>query len=301
MSFRIFYGTSAVAKDVTDICFSQFKNGNQIVIPSNDFTRSKYFADPVPGVQKNIFIARDVTEHDVNTKITIDLDTEEVNSKFDDSIIVEKKLREMQSKLMIRHGSFNEEFPEQMMATKYLQGHEKVLEIGGNIGRNSLIIAQILREKNVGGKLVTLECSEESAKCLAENRKLNKFDFAIEVAALSKKKLIQQGWNTMVSDEVFPGFTPVNIISWEDLENKHNITFDTLVLDCEGAFFFILQDFPNILEHISLIIMENDYYQIEKKQFVDEKLRENGFSVDYSERGGWGPCEPNFFEVWKKN
>jgi hypothetical protein len=36
--------------------------------------------------------------------------------------------------------------------------------------------------------------------------------------------------------------------------------FDTLVLDCEGAFYYILQDTPEILEGIKLLIMENDYF-----------------------------------------
>lgn len=36
------------------------------------------------------------------------------------------------------------------------------------------------------------------------------------------------------------------------------------------------------------------------KENVDEELRRNGFEVDYVEKGGWGPCEERFFEVWKK-
>jgi bifunctional polynucleotide phosphatase/kinase len=49
------------------------------------------------------------------------------------------------------------------MVVKYLTGNEKVLEIGGNIGRNSLIIAYILGNRN---NFVTLECDENIAKQL---------------------------------------------------------------------------------------------------------------------------------------
>jgi hypothetical protein len=105
----------------------------------------------------------------------------------------------------------------------------------------------------------------------------------------------------MVSDVVLPGYTPVSILSYEDLQKKYNIPFDTLVLDCEGAFYYILQDMPEILLNVNLIIMENDYYIIEHKQTVDTILKYNGFYVDYSESGGWGCCYNNFFEVWKKN
>jgi hypothetical protein len=86
----------------------------------------------------------------------------------------------------------------------------------------------------------------------------------------------------------------------EQLNDKYKIEFDTLILDCEGAFYYILMDMPEMLKNINLIIMENDYWDITKKQFVDDVLIKNNFYVDYSEIGGWGPCRFNFFEVWKR-
>ena len=60
----------------------------------------------------------------------------------------DNKLYNIHSKLKLNYGSFYEELPEQKMAVRYLTGNEKVLEIGGNIGRNSLIIASILNSNN---------------------------------------------------------------------------------------------------------------------------------------------------------
>ena len=97
-----------------------------------------------------------------------------------------------------------------------------------------------------------------------------------------------------------PGYKPVNTITLEELNNKYNIDFDTLVLDCEGAFYYILLDMPEIVTNINLIIMENDYHNLEHKLYIDNKLREENFEVVYSQIGGWGPCYNNFFEVWKK-
>ena len=76
--------------------------------------------------------------------------------------------------------------------------------------------------------------------------------------------------------------------------------FDTLIMDCEGAFYFILLDMPEILDNITMIIMENDYFDITKKQYIDNILKKNNFYRDYVEPGGWGPCEAFFYEVWKK-
>jgi FkbM family methyltransferase len=205
----------------------------------------------------------------------------------------------MHGNLKLKYGGFNDEVPEQIMAITYLTGNEKVLEIGGNIGRNSLIIGYILSQKN-NNNFVVLETDPEIAKQLTENRDLNNMKFNIEISALSKKKLIQKYWDTIESDVLLDGYIPVNIISWNELIKKYNINFDTLVLDCEGAFYYILMDMPEILDNIKLIIMENDYHEIEKKNYVDSVLKKNGFYVDYSKAGGWGPCYNNFFEVWKK-
>ena len=142
------------------------------------------------------------------------------------------------------------------MVVRYFTGNEKVLELGGNIGRNSLVIAHILKNKN---NLVVIECGKSDAKILTENRDLNNFNFHIETSALSKRKLIQKNWCTKPSYILQKGYTWVDTITLRDLKNKYAIKFDTLVLDCEGAFYYILKDTPEILDNINLIIMENDY------------------------------------------
>ena len=107
------------------------------------------------------------------------------------------KLFEIQSKLKIKYGTFRDELSEQIMASLYLTGNEKVLEIGGNIGRKSLIISSISEDDK---NLIVFESDNIIASQLKENRDLNNKNFHIENCALSKKKLIQKGWNTEVSD-----------------------------------------------------------------------------------------------------
>jgi len=214
-------------------------------------------------------------------------------------ININKNLLEIQKNMKIEYGSFNEELPEQMMVVRYLKGNEKVLEIGSNIGRNSLIIAYILNKCN-NNNFVTLECDKNIYNQLIHNKNINNLNFFVENSALSLQNLIQKGWDTIVSDEILDGYIKVNTISFEELNKKYNIIFDTLILDCEGAFYYILMDMPEILNNINLIIMENDYWDISKKNYIDNILKNNNFYVDYTESGGWGPCFNNFFEVWKK-
>lgn len=296
---KILYGKKECNINVTDICFSKLIKNNIIKIPSGDFNRADLFTDPVIGIVKSIFIEHDnnFIEYDVATEITINLANNAINTITTKEI--DDKLNIIHSNLQINHGILNDEVPEQKMVVRYLTGNEKVLEFGGNIGRNSLVIAYILREKQ-NDNLVVLETDNIIANQLIENRNLNNFTFHVENSALSKRSLIQKDWNAIESNILLDGYKSVKNITLDELYSKYNIHFDTLVLDCEGAFYYILMDMPNILDSVNLIIMENDYTDISKKNFIDTILKANKFYVDYVESGGWGPCLPNFFEVWKK-
>jgi FkbM family methyltransferase len=295
---KIFYGLVNKSIDVTQICIERLKNNNIIKIPAGDVNRTRFFTDPLFGVHKHIIIEYNntITVYDEYRKIIINTLTNNISTISNDDI--NDKINNLHSKLKIKYGSLNDELPEQKMVVQYLTGNEKVLEIGGNIGRNSLIIASILGNNN---NFVSLECDKNIAHQLRENRDLNNFNFHIESSALSNRKLIQKGWDTMPSDTLLPGYQWVNTITLNNLRTKYNIVFDTLVLDCEGAFYYILMDMPEILDNINLIIMENDYWDISKKNYIDEVLKQNNFYTDHSESGGWGPCYINFFEVWKKS
>jgi FkbM family methyltransferase len=282
---KIFYGRFDTWIDVTDLC-EQLTLNDIISIPSRDSNRADYFTDPLPGVLKKIKI--DTIEYDDEHTICIN----KVTGAIEIYNTIEK-LQILHSTLNLNYGSFLDELPEQKMAVRYLKGNEKVLEIGGNIGRNSLVIASLVKE------LVTLESDEIIANQLIENRDSNQLTFHVECAALSNRKLIQYEWRTIPSDILFDGYKWVNTISLPELREKYKIEFDTLVLDCEGAFYYILMDMPDILDNINLIIMENDYFDISHKEYIDAILKKN-FYVDYTESGGWGPCANNFFEVWKR-
>ena len=152
------YGFKDKIVDVTDLCFSKLVRNNIISIPADDIARGNVFPDPAFGEIKTLYIVDDnnnVTEYDNTKMIKIEVITKEITVL--DYEVVKSKLANIQSKLKINYGSFHNEIEEQRMAVNYLTGYEKVLEIGGNIGRNSLIIAHILNEKN-NSDFVSLEC-----------------------------------------------------------------------------------------------------------------------------------------------
>lgn len=296
---QVYYGIANNSIDVTNICFTKLlTHDNIIYIPSGDVDRARCFSDPLPGILKSIIILNNgiSTEYDAFTQIKINVTNNTVSTTHDDEI--NNKLSKIHSTLNMNYGSFNHELAEQKMAVRYLTGNEKVLEIGGNIGRNSLVIASILQDS---ANLVTLECDVGIARQLTENKNLNHLNFHVESSALSARKLIQKEWNTIPSDTLQDGYTWVNTITYNDLKTKYNnIAFDTLVLDCEGAFYYILMDTPEILTNINLIIMENDYLDMSHKTYINDVLKKNQFNRIFSEGGGWGPCATYFYEVWTR-
>jgi FkbM family methyltransferase len=291
---KIFYGCTDNRMDVTEVCMTTLLEDGFVIIPDTESSRSFYFTDTVPNRLKSIFVEIDGVETVFPSTSGVVINTR-TNAFEMDHV---SKLHELHKTLKLNHGSFREEYPEQKMSVRFLKGHEQVLELGGNIGRNSLIIASCLNDPS---NLVTLECDENISKQLIENRDLNGLPFHIEVSALSKRKLIQHHWNTIPSDVLLPGYKWVSSITFEELQEKYNKVFDTLVLDCEGAFYYILQDMPEMLTNVKTIIMENDYNDLSQKTYIDETLKSNGFERKYFEKGGWGVCYEFFFEVWKKD
>ena len=293
---NIQYGIDGHLLDVTAICEKTLLNRNNcIIIPSGDIKRAMLFSDPLVGVKKKIWITTKNGVNEYDDSVTVKIEKSTCHVCVIDENDIDEKISNLHAKLNINYGTLNEELPEQRMAVRYLKGNERVLEIGGNIGRNSLIIASLLENSR---NLVTLESDIHVAEQLKENRNMNGLHLHVECSALSKRKLMQNGWDTIPGNILQPGYSWVNTITYSNLKKKYMLAFDTLILDCEGAFYYILMDMPEVLSGVKLIIMENDYKVLEHKHYVDDVLRENNFRRDYVEQGGWGHCFHNFFEVW---
>jgi hypothetical protein len=301
------YGVQNNYLDVTNVALRICVSNKILRIPPAEHSRVVIFGDPVFGTLKHICIEINNIKflYMHGEPITVDLSglytlksllNEYDTMSFGDGVL---KVQNMHTKLQFSGGNISEEFPEQVMATMYIQPDNKVLEIGSNLGRNTLIIASLLSDQN---NFVTLECDPVSYDKLLINRDLNKYTFNAENSALSYRPLILCGWDSKPYDgkEVPDNYVKVNTITFGDLEEKYNIVFDTIVADCEGALYYILMDNDNVLDNINTIIMENDYHQLDHKTTVDSIMLSKGFKRVFVLGGGWGPCINNFYEVWKK-
>lgn len=208
-----------------------------------------------------------------------------------------EKLARIHASLTFSHGSLQDELHEQLMAVAHIRPDARVLELGGNIGRNSCVIGRLLLNS---ANLVVFESDKKSASLLASNRDANGLRFSIEPRALSRRPLIQNGWDTRPYSGVLPnGWSFVDTISWPDTLQKYG-AFDTLVADVEGALFYIVADAPDFFKHFSTVIIENDFHDITHKRFVDMKMQEAGLRCVAWKSGGWGVCADRFYEVWSR-
>lgn len=226
----------------------------------------------------------------------------ESSSSLSNSNAFHTLLDSIHKKLVFSGGSLKEELPEQLLVVEFLPSTATVLEIGANVGRNTLTIASILDDSS---RLVTLESDPKAAAQLIRNRNANRFRFHVENSALSAVPLVQNGWQSFPlssasKGSLEKGWFRVQTFDLDALVAKYKLAFDTLVLDCEGAFFYILRDFPTILDGVCSVFIENDFRAVAHKQFVDERLRERGFAPICSRAGGWGPCANAFYQVWRR-
>lgn len=293
---RILYGVPNVYIDITDKVSLLCKIAENIfLIPKNDDIRARMFSDPCAGIEKHILIEQGgkFRLYDAEEKVVITLDN--ANE-------IENKLKEIQNKLQFVGGTLKDEYDEQIMTTRFIKPDAKVLELGSNIGRNTLVISSILNDSK---NLVTLETDPKSVEILKQNRDLNKFSFNIINAALSKIPLFQKDWTCVpVVPEGVTGFTPVLTITYDEIKTVFGQNFDTLVADCEGGLYHVFGQFPEILKDLKLIIMENDFIDLNHKIFVDKCMIDNGFTCIYRKPFTAYKftvlCQNNFYEVWMK-
>jgi FkbM family methyltransferase len=339
---RFFYGQGQKYVDVTEQVLRTCSDGDRIYIPANDILRGSLFPDPLFGVVKNIVVIREnqlrssefdaagnhfgdatgvgsscCSVYSADSAVTVCLNEQERQELYPDSksgnaleplpphlTTADEQIAWIHAGLTFAGGSLTDELPEQTMVARFMNPAAKVLELGANIGRNSLMTASVLHDQQ---NLVSLECDPVSVEMLRNNRFANRFTFHIEPSALSYRPLIQKGWQTVPSEAVPPGYVRVQTITFEELQSKYGIEFDTLVADCEGALYWILRDSEALLKNIHTVILEADYASVEHKMAVEAIFHVHGLERIYSEPlvVDWdhpfpAECVESFFEVWKK-
>jgi len=308
---RFFYGAGKNFIDVTADVLRKCLYEDYVYIPAGD-TGATIFIDPLPGIAKGIFVVRE--DEDLRTAqhygpdepIVVSLATDRQGVRpAPPTMTPQEKVDFYHAQLDFVGGDLNWELIEQINVAEFLGPDAKVLELGSGCGTNTMMISCILNDES---NFVTLECNVNGAEVVRRNRDANNFRFKIEPAAMSYRKLMynSQLMLTIPGEELQDGYEWINTITFEEITAKYGIEFDTLVADCEGALYYILQDNERLLENITTVILESDYRSADQKYAVEEifgKYRLRKVKAWNLERGGVDlpqECRDSFWEVWKR-
>lgn len=187
------------------------------------------------------------------------------------------------------------ERPEQELVARFIPSNSVVLELGGNYGATAAIINTKLSDKT---KHVIVEPEAHFVNTLLGHRgSLNlHYTPAHGILAKDKEKQVKL-WPSCANSKQF-------ILS--DLEGMiGGSKFTAILADCEGAFDPILQDFPELLDTVKVIVLENDGGDIQR---VRATLQTANFTLVHSQiHPYWDGNIDNFnrghlgfHEVWMK-
>jgi FkbM family methyltransferase len=157
----------------------------------------------------------------------------------------------------------SDEVPERLSAYLFIEPNDKVLEIGGNIGGVSAIISDKLIS---GQNLVVLEPSDlaiMNLRKLSRKHNFNVYHGAMVGENTNLECKLTHG-NYFACNEV--DYKVKNNITFAKLQEKYNIIFDTLVVDCEGCYenLFVEGFYKGWFKNIKKIIIEWDGKDLEK-------------------------------------
>lgn len=168
-----------------------------------------------------------------------------------------------------------EEYVEQLQAQKYIDPNSVVLELGARYGTVSCVINDMLNNK---ANQVSVEPDSKVWDALENNMKKNNLNFNILKGFISTTPMELEGEGYGLTFKDVNASTIPNF-KLDDIQNKYNLKFDTLVADCEGCLERFFEENKNLYTQLKTVIMEED--QPEKCNYnkIKEELQNNGFKL----------------------
>tara|TARA_Y100000748_G_scaffold288058_1_gene272656 strand:- start:9365 stop:10342 length:978 start_codon:yes stop_codon:yes gene_type:complete len=288
-----------------------YTEGMGAFIPSGDLERLWTVGadkDPHPGVKK-VIVVHQCLEDGRQVLTTIPAAQSARISPDGHLALDEDPIRRATDRLSRLHDGMVElpedhalEHMEQVMSCMHVRGTERILEIGGNVGRNTAVLGQIMKERAAGGSITTLETLKDEAGRLEKLVRTNGFPVKVVNAALSRTELVQYGWNTAPKGAPgTEGWWDVQTVALEELTKEGD--FDTLVVDCEGAFEGVLAEWPELLETVDVVQIENDFNVDASATNVMLALQKAGFYLWFSAPlQSWHsfPRGHQFYQIFRK-
>jgi len=152
------------------------------------------------------------------------------------------------------------ESQERYLVDRYIQEQDRVLELGGCLGVVACIINRKLADPR---QHIVVEANPELIAPLTRNRELNASGFQIEHGIISRSSdgiffihedILDGSVNRHGFSKTAGIKVPVKTV--DEIESEHHLTFNSIVMDIEGAELAFLKENPGLLSRVDLIIVE---------------------------------------------
>lgn len=320
MEYTIRYGTENQCFDVSSTVIEKcLIDDSYIVIDKCDFKRDKLFGDPALYINKHIWIYRDdnllykIDEYHI---VFINLKMKEIKElSKDDEVhkeIMNCKMDKVNSILYnteLVFGNFQDSDTlkwtnKYQLYLEYINNEDSVLQIGSNYGRDPIILNKLTNCKCH----VIMEYHSDVIPLLEIYNDMYDLSYNIVSGILSLKPTVRKDIFLMRSDIPYTvdelnefGIMNVECIKLDELEKKYKTTFNVLVFNCVGYFYYILRDFNHMLDNVHTIILDNDILIIEHKKWVKSYLEGKQFKMVNSLDRNLSEFRGNeFYQVWER-
>lgn len=146
------------------------------------------------------------------------------------------------------------ELPERILVKRYLPRDATVLELGGCIGVLSCVINSRLDRPDTH---VVVEANPNLVPILEHNRDSNRAKFCIENCVVSRDASAKIAIaRNMDSSTVGHEGVAVPTMALEELEAKHGLTFDAIVMDIEGGEASFIAENADKLRRVRFLMVE---------------------------------------------
>lgn len=175
---------------------------------------------------------------------------------------------------------------ERRALARYLDPQATVLELGGCIGVVSCVTNCLLENPH---NHVVVEANPTLIPCIETNRERNACRFQVEHCLASRTSngdffihdlIVGGSANRQTGNKV-----TVPVLTVEEIETKHNLKFDTLIMDIEGGELAFIEENPQFLGQLQMVIMEVHPFIIgeEAIERCHARMIESGLTLVYHE------------------
>lgn len=197
---------------------------------------------------------------------------------------------------------------QQTLIRKYIPKDATVLEMGARYGTVSCVLSEILQNPT---HHVAVEPDNSVIEALKKNRENNggkfhifegvvsRYGYNIQTKIVPENKYYDYATYTKKTDN-----PTVNNISLDQLKQEYNLNFDCVVADCEGFFCDFVEENPEDIKNMKVLIYEQDgtpwSEMMPKYQKLDKILEEYGFELVHTIPHPIYENNPKEHNVWIK-